>query len=101
MPAGHRQPLGHKIHAEHAVRTHDLALRAANWPTGPSPYTATVPPVGMSAYRAACHPVGRMSDRYRKRSSGGPSGTWIGPNWACGTRRNSAWPPGTWPYSLV
>jgi hypothetical protein len=24
-----------------------------------------------------------------------------GPNWACGTRRNWAWPPGTDPYSDV
>lgn len=35
------------------------------------------------------------------RSSGGPCGTRIGPNWACGTRNNSACPPGNWPYSLV
>jgi hypothetical protein len=25
----------------------------------------------------------------------------MGPNWAWGTRRSSAWAPGTWPYSLV
>src|SRR6476660_1665796 len=46
----------------------------------------------------ACQAVGRTSDRYRNCSSGGPSGTLIGPYWACGTRRYSAWPPGTDPY---
>src|ERR1700744_3353260 len=39
-----------------------------------------------------------MSDRYRYCSSGAPSGTLTGPNWACGTRRYSACPPGTDPY---
>ena len=42
-----------------------------------------------------------MSDRYRKRSSLRSCGTLIGPNWACGTRRYSACPPGTEPYSYV
>src|SRR5271165_1709114 len=42
-----------------------------------------------------------MSDRYRYCSSGAPSGTLTGPNWACGTRRYWAWPPGTDPYSEV
>jgi hypothetical protein len=42
-----------------------------------------------------------MSDRYRYCSSGAPSGILTGPNWACGTRRYCAWPPGTYPYSEV
>ena len=55
----------------------------------------------MSAYSTACHAVGSTSDRYRNRSSGGPAGTLIGPYCACGTRRSSACPPGTSPYSFV
>ena len=54
-------------------------MRHAIWPIGPSPNTATVPPSGTSAYRTACHAVGSTSDRYTNRSSGGPSGTLIGP----------------------
>ena len=50
---------------------------------------------GIAAYSTACHAVGSTSDRKRNRSSGGPSGTLIGPYCAWGTRRYSAWPPGT------
>ena len=35
--------------------------RLANWPTGPSPKTASVPPSGTSAYFTPCQAVGRMS----------------------------------------
>ena len=54
-------------------------------------------PRGTSANCTACQAVGRMSERKRYRSSGTPSGTLIGPNCACGTRRYSACPPGTEP----
>ena len=49
-------------------------IRAANWPTGPSPSTASVPSGGTSAYFTACQAVGRMSDRNRNRSSGARQG---------------------------
>ena len=46
------------------------AIRTANWPTGPSPSTASVPPSATPAYCTACQAVGRMSDRNRNCSSG-------------------------------
>ena len=77
------------------------AIRVAMSPIGPSPSTTRLPPSGTAAYSTACHAVGSTSDRYTKRSSGGPSGTLIGSVLPKGTRRYSACPPGTWPYSFV
>ena len=42
--------------------------------SGPRPSTTTLPPSGIAAYSTACQAVGSTSDRYRKRSSGGPFG---------------------------
>ena len=55
------------------------AIRHAISPIGPSPMTAIVPRPAVPVYSTACHAVGSTSERYRKRSSGGPSGTFTGP----------------------
>lgn len=54
-------------------------MRAANWPTGPSPRTASVPPSGTSAYCTACQAVGMMSLMNSHCSSAPVCGTLMGP----------------------
>ena len=93
------ETLGHEIHADD-TKTLVRSDAAAMSPIGPSPRTTTEPPSGMSAYSTACHAVGSTSERYTKRESGGPSGTVMCVFFTCGTRRYSAWPPGTPPYSF-
>ena len=97
MAAGHLKPLGDEVDAEHLRRSVVLRDPGGHLADRAQAEHRDRPASGISAYSTACQAVGSTSDRYTKRSSGGPSGTLMGPNCAWGTRRYSACPPGTWP----
>ena len=94
------QPVLDQVHADDAVAhvRADAAGEVPDWPEAEHDERAAV---GNAGVTTPCQAVGRMSERYAQQSSGGPSGslTWV--NWACGTRRYSAWPPGTESYSWL
>jgi hypothetical protein len=72
--------LRHQIDPDHAAGPAMEGNATTHLADRPQPDTVTEPPRGTAAYSTACQAVGRTSDSYTKRSSGGPSGTLIGPN---------------------
>ena len=95
----HLEPHWLEVHAEDTLCAPVTGDAGAELSDGSEPvnsYGAALRDIGRATAHALA--VGKMSERYKKRSSGASSpssGTFMGPKWACGTRRYSACPPGT------
>lgn len=94
------KPLGHQLDADHAMTAvqRDPRRHVSGRTEADDDHGAAVRHSGV----LDCPPSGRQYvGQEHERSSAAPAGTTIGPYCACGTRKYSARPPGTCPYSSV